>query len=199
MKTYHVNLIFKEPILGTVPKDPEVYKRYIQSKAALNDEAISEELESMEILEEKGWTGFHRNGDGPIIYDYAIKGFFKDACGMLRKVSDSESSKVKSYKKTIDGLLFVGPRQVPLNLPEGEEIFIIERPLRASGPQGDRVALARSDACPKGTKMQIEITVLGGISKNLLKEWLDYGDLRGLGQWRNAGYGAFTYTLEAKQ
>lgn len=26
-------------------------------------------------------------------------------------------------------------------------------------------------------------------------EWLDYGKLRGLGQWRNSGKGRFTYEL----
>ena len=26
-------------------------------------------------------------------------------------------------------------------------------------------------------------------------EWLDYGQLRGLGQWRNSGKGRFRYTL----
>lgn len=26
-------------------------------------------------------------------------------------------------------------------------------------------------------------------------EWLDYGKLRGLGQWRNSGKGRFTYEI----
>jgi hypothetical protein len=34
------------------------------------------------------------------------------------------------------------------------------------------------------------------VTKAVLKEWLDYGALRGLGQWRNAGYGAFTYEVQ---
>ena len=31
--------------------------------------------------------------------------------------------------------------------------------------------------------------------QKLVLEWLDYGKLRGLGQWRNSGKGRFTYEL----
>jgi len=47
-----------------------------------------------------------------------------------------------------------------------------------------------------GTAMAFTVQVLGGVSESLLREWLDYGALRGLGQWRNASYGRFTYTLK---
>ena len=30
--------------------------------------------------------------------------------------------------------------------------------------------------------------------KKAVREWLDYGILRGIGQWRNSGKGRFTYT-----
>ena len=49
-------------------------------------------------------TIFPRDNGVPIYWDYQIKGFFKDACGMLRKVTGSKSSKIKAYKKEIDGL-----------------------------------------------------------------------------------------------
>ena len=29
--------------------------------------------------------------------------------------------------------------------------------------------------------------------KKVVREWLDYGQLRGIGQWRNSGKGRFTY------
>lgn len=197
MQKYHVKLTFTEPILGTVPKNQEVYREYIASKAALNDEELAEELATVEKVEEKGWTGFHLLNGQPILYDYVVKGFFKDACGMLRRVKGSLSSKLRAYKKEVDGLVFVEPRQIPLVLPEGEGMGVLERPLRASGPQGDRVALARSDTCPEGTTLEFTVTVLGGdITEDLLIEWLDYGQFRGLGQWRNASYGRFTWDLQ---
>ena len=194
MDKYKVTLTFTEPILGTVPKDPEVYGDYVAGLAALTDEQLAEELATVEKVEAKGWTGFH-NSDGPILYDYVIKGFFKDACGMLRRVNGTESSKIQAYKKIIDGLVFAKPRKIPLNL-NGQEMGTLERPLRAQTAQGERVALARSDTCPPGTQIQFTLTVLGKVSQELLLEWLNYGALRGLGQWRNAGYGRVEYELK---
>lgn len=194
MSKYRIKITFIEPLLGTVSKDPEVYAAYIASKAALTDEELAEELETVEKVEEKGWTGFHQVDGKPILYNYVIKGFFKDACGMLRRVRGTQSAKLRAYKKVIDGLIFVSPRRIPINL-NGHEMGILERPLRASTAQGERIALARSDTCPPGTMIEFEIEVLGGLSEETLREWLNYGKLRGLGQWRNAGYGSFTYEM----
>jgi len=180
--------------LGTVPKDEEVYGQYIAGKAALTDEALAEELSSVETIEEKGWTGFHKLADGqPMIYDYVIKGFFKDACGMLRRVKGTQSVKLTAYRKVIDGLVFVNPRKIGLQV--AGEMGVNERPLRASTAQGERVTLARSDMCPASTSMEFEVLVLGGVDEALLREWLEYGALRGLGQWRNAGWGRFEYEI----
>lgn len=196
MDRYKVKLTFTEPILGTVPKDPEVYRQHVQSKAAdLGDELAAQEISTIERVEEKGWTGFHKEDGQPILYDYVIKGYFKDACGMLRRATGTKSAKVKAYKKVIDGLVFVSPRQIPLVLPAGESLGTLERPLRAQTAQGERIALARSDTCPAGTTLEFTLNVLGAVGENLLREWLDYGELRGLGQWRNAGWGNFRYTL----
>lgn len=204
---FKVELELTTEMLGTVPKDPEVYRAHVQSKAAdLGDEKAAEELATVEHVEGKGWTGFHMLDGEPIIYNYLIKGFFKEACGMLRQVPGSYSSSLTSYKKKIDGLVFVSPRQIRLELPEGGEMGVNERPLRAQTAQGERVALARSDTYPAGTRLVFTVNFLaselkgrGGKSlpaEDLLREWLDYGALKGLGQWRSAGWGSFTYTLK---
>jgi len=194
VNTYEVKLTLTQPILGTVPKDPDIYEGYIASKAALTDEAVAEELATVERVEEKGWTGFHKVEGTPILYDYVIKGFFKDAASMLRRVPDTKTAKIKAYRKIIDGLVFVTPRQIPINL-NGYEMGVLERPLRASTAQGERIALARSDTCPVGTTIEFTLAVMGSVSEAVLREWLDYGALRGLGQWRNGGYGTFTYEM----
>lgn len=196
MDKYKVTLTFTEPILGTIPKDPEVYAGYIAQKAALTDEALAEELATVERVEEKGWTGFHKVNDQPVIYDYVLKGFFKDACSMLRRVPGTKSEKMTAHKKIIDGLVFIEPRQIPLVF-NGAGMGVLERPLRAQTAQGERVTLARSDTCPAGTTMQFTVEILGGLDEKTLREWLNYGKKRGLGQWRNGGYGSFTYEMEA--
>lgn len=188
---YAVNLTLTTDILGTVPLNKQIYTDFIASKDGAPPNA-AEEADTI-ALEDKGKTGFHRLPDGrPFIYDYVIKGFMKDACGMLARVEDSQSKKVKAYKKIIDGLVFVYPREIPFALAGG--IGELQRPLRAQTPQGERVALAYSETVPAGSVLSFEIIALDDKATplELLNEWWDYGCLRGLGQWRNASYGRFT-------
>jgi len=196
METYQIDLQLTEPILGTVPKDRELYTSYVAGKTPISDEELADELETLAEIEEKGWTGFHMRDGGPVVMDYVVKGFLKDACSMLRRVSGTKSSKVMAYRKIIDGLVFASPREIRIHLPDGVLMGVLERPLRAQTAQGERVTLARSDTCPVGSRIGFTLTVLGGVSEALLREWFEYGELRGLGQWRNGGYGTFTCRME---
>lgn len=116
MKEIKVKLTFTEPILGTSPANPEVYREFIGSKSP---DALSVEDEvaalGADAVADKGMTVFPRLDDGtPFLYDYQIKGFFKDTCGGLRKVKGTASEKIKAYKKEIDKLIFPEPRTIPL-------------------------------------------------------------------------------------
>ena len=107
-KVIKVKVTMFEEILGTASANPEIHEEFIASKAP---DAMSREEEvaaiGAEEVFEKGMTVFPRGDDGkPIAWDYQWKGFFKDACGMLRKVPGSACSKIKAYKKEIDGLIF---------------------------------------------------------------------------------------------
>ena len=111
MKTIKVRLEFTEELLGTASANPEIHSDYIASLAPVA-ESRAEEVASVGAAEvtEKAMTIFPRNENGhPILYDYQIKGFFKDSCGVLRKVKGTKSEKIKAYKKEIDGLVFVSP------------------------------------------------------------------------------------------
>lgn len=195
MAKFEIKLTFTEPLLGTIPLNRETYADYIASRVTGVD--VLDEIESIEEATEKGTTGFHRKDGIPAIYDYAVKGMFKDAAGMLRRVPGTQSVKLTAYKKIIDGLVFVTPRLIPLTL--NGELGILERPLRAQTAQGERVSLARSETAPIGTTLAFTVNVLGkDVTEETLREWLDYGSLRGMGQWRNGGYGRYTYTLTAE-
>ena len=191
MKTIEVKLTFLEGILGTCPNDEDIYRNYIGSKSP-DASTIAEELMDLTVDEvaERGMTVFPRDENGkPFIYDYQIKGFFKDACSMLRKISGTESSKIKAFKKEIDGLIFPNPRKIAID----GEVSVCQRPLRAQTPQGERVALAMSEEIAAGAQITFEVTCLQDSQIKLVKEWLDYGKLRGIGQWRNSGKGRFEW------
>ena len=196
MKTIKVRITTTEEMLGSLPNNKELHETYIASKAP-DAKTIEEEVAAVgegAVIEQQ-MTVFPRFEGAPVLYDYQIKGFFKDSAGSLRKVPGTESSKIKAYKKEIDGLVFVSPRHIPIHF-DGE-IGCCQRPLRASTPQGERVALAHSEAIPAGAVLEFEVTCLtDGIAKAVL-EWLEYGKLRGLGQWRNSGKGRFEYEVVA--
>ena len=197
MKSLNVKLTFTEPILGTASADPEIHRRFIASKAP---DALTREEEvavlGVDEVTERSVTVFPRDeDDNPFLFDYQVRGFFKDACGMLRRVDGMKSKKLTAYKKVVDGLIFVNPRRIRLELPEGACVEECQRPLRAETAQGPRVAIAHSEQCPAGTTVEFEIQILQDNLEGVVKEWLEYGKLRGIGQWRNSGMGRFTYEV----
>lgn len=158
MQDLKIKITFTEEVLGTASNDPNIHGEYIASKAP-DAKSVTEEIEAVGIdgVIEKGMTVFPRDENGkPFLYDYQIKGFFKDAAGVLRKVKDTKASKVKAYKKEIDGLVFVSPRKILLNTQD-KPLGDCQRPLRASGPQGERVAISHSETAPEGTTIECTI------------------------------------------
>ena len=200
METMRVRLTFIDDILGTASADPEIHRTYIASKAP---DAPSKEEEVAAIgvdgVEEKSMTIFPRDEDGnPVLWNYQIRGFFKSACSALKPVKGSKSSGLKAHKKQIDLRIFVfsdandrSNRAIPFKI--NGDMGNCQRPLRAQTMQGERVALANSESIPAGSSVEFDIVMLEDNDKDLVKEWLDFGSLNGIGQWRNSGRGAFTW------
>lgn len=189
MKLMKVRMTLIEEALGMMPTDKEIHETYIASNAP-DAPSIEEEVAAVGVEEvvEKQKTVFPKLDDGtPFFWDYQIRGMFKDAMGMLRKVPKTACSKIKAYKKTVDGLLFIDERKIPIHL--SGEMGDCQRPLRASSPQGERVALAHSETVPEGSFIEFTIRMLTDDLEEVVRECLDYCKLRGLAQWRNSGKG----------
>lgn len=200
---WEAELTLLEEMLGSVPMSKEVYTNYIEAKAqeykGETPPETADEIETViDNLDARGHTGFHRLEGAPIVYDYVIRGFFKAACGALRRVPGTASEGLTAYKTKIDTLVFVAPRRIRLLLPEGAAMGVNERPLRADTAQGPRVALARSDTVPAGTRLCFTVETLSSsvIGEEHVREWLDYGRRIGLGQWRSGGWGTFEFELK---
>ncbi len=193
MKELKVRLTFIEELLGTASSDPKIHEEFIASKAP-DAKSIKDEVAAVGVegVVEKSMTVFPKLNDGtPFIYDYQIRGFFKEAYSCLKKVKGTASSNIKAFKKEIDGLIFVEPRKIPLCM-HGQGLGNCQRPLRGSTPQGERVSLANSDTAPAGTEIVFIVKCLVDEDADAVREWLDYGIYKGLGQWRNSGKGRFT-------
>lgn len=199
MKEMTIEVTFTEEALGTQSANPEIHDEFIASKAPdapSRDEELAALIanEGLEAATERQMSVFPRDDEGdPIMWDYQVKGFFKDACSMLRRVEGTKSKSLTAFKKVIDGLIFVFPRKIKLEIPEGCGMGVCQRSLRAETPQGGRTALASSETVPVGTKAQFTIRCLNDKDMALVEEWLDYGQLRGLLQWRNGGKGVFEW------
>lgn len=205
MKQMRVKLTFLEPVLGSSPNDDELYTRFIGDKAP-DAPSLKEEIEALgeegaDIVAERGITVFPRDDDGtPIFWNYQIEGFFKGTCGFLRTVPGTLSSKIKAYKKNIDGRIFVEGDKSPTNrtgrkvrIKDAFPMDLFQRPLRAQTAQGERVSLACSERIPAGASCEFTITCLIDEDLPMVKEWLDFGIRNGLGQFRNAGHGRFEW------
>ena len=192
MEELKVRLTFTEELLGTASNNPDINGEYIASKAP-DAPSKAEEIEAIGVDEtvEKSMTVFPKEDGKPFIWDYQIKGFFKDACGVLKKVTGTESAGIKAYKKEIDGLIFVFARKIPIQ--NYGTIGECQRPLRGQTAQGERIALAHSETIPAGSYIEFTVRCLKDSLMKGVREWLDYGMLRGLGQWRNSGKGRFAW------
>ncbi len=191
IKAFTLEIVFLTELLGS-QTTREIAKEHIAAKNGI-ELAEDEELSLPEELE-RGTTVFYRypGTELPAMRDYQIKGFLKNAAKELNGLSGLP----KNLRSKVNGKVFVTPRWMRLELPEGGEMDYLERPLLAQTAQGQRVAIARSEMLPIGTKIRCSLELFpGDVTENVLRELLDYGFYYGLLQWRNAGYGKFRYTL----
>jgi hypothetical protein len=199
MITLKVRVIFDEEVLGSASGNPDIHGDYIASKApdAMTKEEEIAAIGAGEVFE-KGMTVFPRDPDGnPIVWDYQWKGYFKDCFGALKRIPGTKCGEIKAYKKEIDTLIFPQPRMIPIKV--NGEMGLCQRPLRGQTAQGERVALATSESIPAGSSMEFEIVMLLDSHEKAVLEALNYGQLRGFGQWRNSGKGRFHYEIISKK
>ena len=187
-------ITFTDDLLGTCSGNADIHREFIASKAP-DAQKIEDEIAALGVdgVEEKKMTIFPKLPDGtPFLWDYQIRGFFKEICGAMKGIDGTKSSKVKAHKKKVDNTVFVEPREIPLNL-NGMQIDNCQRPLRGNTPQGERTALANSEVCPEGTSCEFFVLCMIDDDVELVREWMKYGRHKGIGQWRNSGKGRFTF------
>jgi hypothetical protein len=189
---YHIKITFVTPVLGSQPT-VDVASEFIAKKFEDNGGQLpADEAETLPESMERGTTVFHKDPNGnPLFFDYQVKGFIKEAARIFNGLHN-----VKALRSKVDNMVFVEPRQISIHIPEGATITFLERPLRAETAQGPRIALARSEQLPAGTWFECDVQIYDGpITDEILRDLLTYGADKGLGQWRNGGWGRFTFEI----
>ncbi len=214
MNELKVRITLIEPMLGTTAGNSDIVRDFIAAKVkdskspTIDKEAnAAEEVEAIEktLAErtadeiENAMTIYPTDDGRPYLWDYQVKGLLKAAVLALC-IDSGDYTKAKqknlgltkyTYKRTVDNLWFPAPRRIILNL--SGPLTVIQRPLRAETMRGERICLAISEAAPAGTTFDCEIKYMNPIHEEIIRACLDYGELKGLLQWRNAGFGRFTW------
>ncbi len=214
MESLQIRITTTQEMLGTTAGNSDIVRDFIASKvkdskdpnidkearAAEEVEAIEKTLaERTEEQLENAMTIFPVQDGKPFIWDYQVKGFLKAAvlalCIESGAYTKGEQKKIGltkyMYKRTVDNLWFPFPRRIILDMPG--DLTVIQRPLRAETMRGERICLAISEAAPIGTVFECDIKYMNRIHHDIIRECLDYGALKGLLQWRNAGFGRFKW------
>lgn len=208
METRTYRLRGETPLLGSNPAADDLHSRFVAAKAATAKRRAAEENmlplpEEMpeDDFDSRGMTVFLRDNKGSLcLGNHAIKGFFKGALTTLK-----EQVGMAAVKTKVDKLLFIAPDFVPIldghGEPQKEPDDHKERPLRAETAMGPRETIVSSEMVIPPWQVEFSVTVVENkgtrasraLDFEVVEAALEYGKLHGLGQWRNGGYGRFTW------
>lgn len=195
------------------PKEAEA--KLAEERPTIVGEMTAEEMADDKI--EKQTTVFPRNTDKKLAgmpenarfsYDYQWRGFFKEALQLGTELKEEKLGILSKWtvRKAVDSMVFLAERRIPFLNAAGEpitEVKLLERPLRAMTQRGERICLARSEIIPAGATASFTLKWLESadkkskqrITREMLLWALDYGCLKGFGQWRGGGFGRFEYEI----
>lgn len=190
-----------DSLLGSCPGNREVFTEFLVGKTKTPEERRSalEDVNNIEENLDKGTTVFYRNENGLIMKGYQVKGFLKAAAKALK-----DQLNLKNYLSKVDTFVFVVEKNIPI-MRDGKQLTepdgYLERPQRCETAQGPRVSLAKSEEINAPWYIDVTIRVIenektaksSSIDMDMVEDFLDYGEMSGLLQWRNAGHGTFTY------
>jgi|GEM_PF-1100567 len=175
-------------IAPAVKANPEFLNKEVMRERNKADAAAAADDEDF-IAEEhpRQLTTFARDEHGPFLWNYQVLGHLKEM-GNLAKSSYNMSA----LRKKIENAVIVLPRRVYI---EGVLSEPVRRPLRAQTAKGQTVAIAESHAVLAGGRITFWLGLLPNrdpqLTWELLRDLLDWGEVRGLGQWRTAGWGTY--------
>lgn len=172
-----------------------------RTKAAAGD--IEGLRETFKELDYKGVTVFFWNKEKnlPMVGSHMIYGFMKAAAEAIGRTLPKKNGTIMqstSYTQSIinqhvrcEERYITFDRDI-LRQPNGEPAYF-QRSLRAMTAQGPRISLAKSEVVPEGAKLRFTLKVLQNspLTPEAINQLFQYGQLKGLGQWRSADYGNF--------
>lgn len=150
------------------------------AEAAVDEDHVADEHPQQMTL-------FPSDAHGPFLWDYQVRGHLKEV-GNIAKTDFG----IPNMRAKLAAGLVVRPRRIYLH---GQRTEPVVRPLRAQTPQGLQTAIAASEGMMAGATATFYLGRLpimdAKITEDVLRELLDWGEIRGFGQWRTGGWGIY--------
>ena len=179
-------------------KEKMKYLRKVEGTVCSTIKAYRQEIDGLVFVRDRVNPIFMIGGDEIKTVDTIV-----DADGVERSIEEI-AKKMKNDPDYVSG-----ETMKKINTPEeAKKIFSdphyrravitqLSRPLRASTPQGDMVAIACSECIQAGASCIFAVGSPLDEYKGAIKECLDWGRFSGTLQWRNSGKGRFVYEVIA--
>lgn len=174
--------------------------------------AIAGELDSLkqtfQELDLRGTTVFFwdKKTNLPCIGDHMIYGFLKAASEAIGRTLPQKKGKVLHSISYTQSLINQHVRCEQEFIPFSQDVkrdskgfpIYLQRSLRAKTAQGERISLAKSEVIEAGASLKFTLKIMNGsqLNEDVLKTLFSYGEMTGLGQWRNSGKGMFKVEIE---
>jgi len=202
---YRVELEFVREVVGGIPKNPEVIKAWIMSRAKRSGkteaearklvEKVCEEVDADEEAE-KTWVTFKKDDKGLYLEDRNVKAMFREAFNVLglfqgkgavaRRQLFQHGFVIKPYR------IHFERNGEPIKEPDGYH----ERTIHVMTMLGPRSALKREDYIKPPARISFEVWIVKQnrdvITEQHLRDALEVAsEAIGLGASRSQGFGRF--------
>ena len=203
---YAVTWTFVNPLCGSVPQDPEIVTKWLESRMPTSKPAEGRDLSEIqeEVLaslsepddaREVALLGFQVQGPGLAVRGATIRAHLKDCARQLSRYVVGKVKGESSFAVRVVNTVYVQDEWVPIMRPDGQQVAApdghIEKPFSAMTPRGPISAFKRF-AYVEPTALRFSLRVLGGaVTKDDLERIMQYGGLHGYAGERGMGYGRY--------
>jgi len=204
-------------LCGSVPADPELIKKWLESRqprvkpaGALSIEEINEEvLASIERGEGEAdqtysMLTFQRHADALVMRYATVKAHIKDCARVLSAQFIGKIEGEKAFSTRITNGVYLDPTQywLPITRPSGDPIRqadgAYDKPISFYIPgRGKISAIKRFEYIDPPAVISFTLQVLGrSVSETDLHHLFEYGGVHGYGGERGDGEGRYVYEIE---
>lgn len=159
--------------------------------------------ETFKELDLTGMTVFFWDDEKnlPCIGDHMIYGYMKAASEAISRTLKKKNGTIMHSCAFTQSIINQHVRCAERFITFDEDIkreesgkpYYLQRSLRAMTARGPRISLAKSEVVEEGASLEFTLKILKNspMEKKHIEQIFSYGELSGIGQWRNAGYGQF--------